>query len=127
MYIEWGFEDSSNPYITHLIPQDEYRGFLTDYEQIEVPNYYDDLPKELWQYTVGDNYDATNPQESLKKGAGAGHHGSHSHLVNEFVRSIIDDRKPWIDEEMAANITAAGILAHESAMRDGERLIIPRF
>lgn len=124
---EWGFDDSSNPYITHLIPQDEYRGFLTDYEQIEVPNYYDDLPKELWQYTVGDNYDATNPQESLKRGAGAGHHGSHSHLVNEFVRAIIEDRKPWIDEEMAANITAAGILAHESAMRDGERLIIPRF
>ena len=55
-------------------------------------------------------------------GMGGGHHGSHPHLVHEFVRSIVEQRKPWIDWELAANITGAGILAHESALRGGEWL-----
>ena len=33
---------------------------------------------------------------------GGGHHGSHPHLVHEFVRSIIEGRKPRIDERRAA-------------------------
>ena len=99
----------------------------TPIQTVEMPNFYDKLPQELWKYTVGEQYDATNPQESLKKGAGAGHHGSHAHMVHEFVRSVIEGRKAWINEELAANITAAGLCAHESALRDGEWVTIPRF
>ncbi|MBP5273952.1 MAG: gfo/Idh/MocA family oxidoreductase, partial [Abditibacteriota bacterium] len=62
-----------------------------------------------------------------KEGAGAGHHGSHSHLVNEFVMSIVEGRKPWIDEVLGANITAAGICAHLSALRDGAEVTVPVF
>ena len=126
---EWGFEDNSDPYVTSLMENNDSndRGLPTPYEVIKTPNYYDDLPQSLRRFTVGDNYDATNPQESLKVGAGAGHHGSHPHLVNEFVRSIIEERKPWIDELLGAQITACGICAHESAMRDGETVYIPRF
>ena len=40
-------------------------------------------------------------------GAGAGHHGSHAHLVHEFVMSCVEERKPWIDEHLGGNITAA--------------------
>ena len=76
---------------------------------------------------LGSNYDNTNPQETLKRGAGAGHHGSHAHMVHEFARSIVENRKAWIDEDFAANITAVGICAHESAMRDGEWIAVPRF
>ena len=103
------------------------RGRKTNYHTIDLPNFYTDLPEALWPYTVGQGYDATNPHLSLAKGAGAGHHGSHSHLVNEFVRSILDKRQPWINEELSANITAAGICAHESAMRNGEWITVPRF
>ncbi len=125
---EWGFSDWSDPIVTDLLEnEDGMRGKQTPYRTIEVPNYYADLPKELWPYTVGDNYDATNPQLSLSKGAGAGHHGSHPHLVHEFARSIIENRKPWIDEVFGANITAAGICAHESALRGGEWITVPRF
>lgn len=126
---EWGFADWDNPVVTTMDNGAEVtgRGLPTRCEVLEMPNYYSDLPEALWKYTVGGQYDATNPQESLKKGAGAGHHGSHSHLVNEFVRSIIEDRKPWIDEVFAANITAAGICAHESALRDGEWVTVPEF
>ncbi|MBO4769950.1 MAG: Gfo/Idh/MocA family oxidoreductase [Clostridia bacterium] len=133
MSFEWGFEDHDLPYITKLLVDDKKgqwdgRGTPARYEQIEMPNDYSDLPEVLWKYTVGsDRYDATNPQESLKTGAGAGHHGSHAHLVHEFVSSIIEDRRPWIDEELSGNITAAGICAHESALRDGEWITVPRF
>jgi len=125
---EWGFADADDPYITTAIPaQDGSRGGRTEIKVTPMPNYYADLPEELWKFTVGGNFDPLNPQETLKKGAGAGHHGSHSHLVHEFVMSILEERKPWIDEVLGANITAAGICAHESAMRNGAAVIVPKF
>lgn len=125
---EWGFADADNPYITSAVhPEPGKRGFDADVQQIEMPNYHEYLPKEIQQFTVGDNYDPLNPQESLSKGAGGGHHGSHPHLVHEFIMSIIEDRKPWIDEILGGNITAAGICAHESAMKNGEAVIVPEF
>ncbi len=39
--------------------------------------------------------------------------------------SIIKERTPSIDEHLAANITAAGLCAHMSAMRDGEKIVVP--
>lgn len=126
MSFEWGFADGDAPYITRLLQADGTgsapRGLPTPVQQIDLPNEYADLPEPLQRYTVGGDYDPTNPQLSLKKGAGGGHHGSHPHLVHEFVRSIVEQRKPWIDWELAANITSAGILAHESALRGGEWL-----
>lgn len=125
---EWGFADHDDPYITTVIPaEDGSRGGRTEVAVTPMPNYYQSLPEELWHFTVGSNYDPLNPQDSLKKGAGAGHHGSHAHLVHEFISSILEERKPRIDAELAANITAAGICAHESALKDGEAVIIPRF
>lgn len=129
---EWGFADWDDPVVSTLDTDCDLsgtgsRGLPVSYKTVELPNFYRDLPEELWPFTVGGNYDATNPQESLKKGAGAGHHGSHAHLVHEFVNSILEDRKPFVDEELAANITAAGICAHESALRDGEWITVPRF
>ena len=92
-----------------------------------MPNFYQSLPEEIQHFTVGGNYDPLNPQESLSKGAGGGHHGSHPHLVHEFVMSILEERKPWINEVLGANITAAGICAHLSAMQNGKEVIVPEF
>lgn len=124
---EWGFADGDNPYVTRLHPPKDggTRGGYYDAEITEIPNYYTDLPEPLWKFTVGGNFDPLNPQETLKKGAGGGHHGSHPHLVNEFIRSIIDEREPWIGVELGANITAAGICAHESAMHGGAAVEVP--
>lgn len=125
--VEWGFEDDSDMILTKLIPS-QHRGFETPYETIHAPVCFDGLPKEIQQYTVSDEgYDATQPEEALKKGAAAGHHGSHPHLVNEFIRCLVEDRKPAIDSKMAANITAAGICAHLSALADGKEMEIPEF
>lgn len=54
-----------------------------------------------------------------------GHHSSHPYLVPEFVSSIVENRKPHIDASAAADWTAAGICAHESAFKGGERVTIP--
>lgn len=124
---EWGFTDSDDPIITTLGAPNENRGRPTGCETVPMPNYYADLPEELWPFTVGGNFDPLNPQDSLKKGAGGGHHGSHPHLVHEFVMSCLEERKPWIDEHLGGNITAAGICAHESALKNGEAVIVPRF
>jgi hypothetical protein len=48
-------------------------------------------------------------------------------MVNEFIRSILENRKAWINEENGANIVAAGICAHESAMNDGRVIEVPVF
>ncbi len=56
-----------------------------------------------------------------------GHGGSHGYLMNEFVTAILQDRKPLVDVTMALNLTAAGIVAHQSALKDGETLKIPQY
>lgn len=65
---------------------------------------------------------------ALPPGVSAGGHGgSHGYLMNEFVTSILQDRKPLVDIEMALNLTVPGIIAHQSALKDGELLKIPGF
>jgi predicted dehydrogenase len=56
-----------------------------------------------------------------------GHGGSHGHLTEEFVRAILEDRKPLVDVCVALNLTVAGIVAHQSALKGGELLKIPQF
>lgn len=59
--------------------------------------------------------------------AAGGHGGSHGYLMNEFVSAILQDRKPLVDVGMALNLTVAGIVAHHSALKDGEWLKIPQY
>jgi len=56
-----------------------------------------------------------------------GHGGSHGLLTSEFVDAILRDRKPWVDVAQALNMTVAGIVAHQSALKDGELLKIPQY
>jgi predicted dehydrogenase len=56
-----------------------------------------------------------------------GHGGSHGFLMNEFVSAILEDRQPHVDIAKALNMTAAGIVAHQSAIKDGELLKIPQY
>ena len=56
-----------------------------------------------------------------------GHGGSHGYLMNEFITSILQDRTPLVDIAHSLNMTVAGIVAHQSAMKDGELLKIPQF
>ncbi len=59
--------------------------------------------------------------------APGGHGGSHGHLMNEFVTAILENRKPLVDISLALGMTVAGIVSHQSALKDGERMTIPQF
>jgi hypothetical protein len=56
-----------------------------------------------------------------------GHGGSHGYLTNEFVTAILEDRKPLVDIATALNMTVSGIVAHQSALKNGELLRIPQY
>ena len=54
-----------------------------------------------------------------------GHGGSHAHLVHEFLDAIAHERTPAINAWEAVRYMAAGVMAHQSALRDGEVLQVP--
>jgi hypothetical protein len=54
-----------------------------------------------------------------------GHGGSHAYLVHEYVSACLDRRLPRANVWQAVRYLAPGIVAHQSALRDGERLAIP--
>ncbi len=56
-----------------------------------------------------------------------GHGGSHGYLMCEFVQAILEDRDPLVDIRQALNMTVSGIIAHKSALKDGELLKIPQY
>ncbi|MGW7515871.1 Gfo/Idh/MocA family protein [Streptomyces sp. NPDC054796] len=56
-----------------------------------------------------------------------GHEGSHHFLADDFVGAVSSGRLPTVNAWVAARYTLPGIVAHESALRDGERLRIPDF
>ncbi len=62
--------------------------------------------------------------ESFKK-INSGHFMSHNFLINEFVNSCYYKVTPKNNAWMAARYTIPGIIAHESAKKGGELLIIP--
>ena len=56
-----------------------------------------------------------------------GHGGSHGHLMNNFVESILKDKDPLVDVATALNTTMCGVIAHQSVLKDGELMKIPQF
>lgn len=59
--------------------------------------------------------------------AAGGHGGSHGQLMNEFVTALLEERQPLVGIAEALNMTVAGIVAHESALKGGEWLKIPQY
>ncbi len=56
-----------------------------------------------------------------------GHGGSHGHLMNNFVESILKDENPLVNVAVALNTTMCGVIAHQSALKDGELMKIPQY
>jgi predicted dehydrogenase len=61
------------------------------------------------------------------RGAPNGHEGSHQFLVDDFVTAVNSGSLPPVNAWTAARFTLPGIVAHESARRNGERLPIRDF
>lgn len=58
---------------------------------------------------------------------GGSHGGSHGRLTNDFIESILLDRKPIVDIGDALNMTLAGMIAHKSSLKGGEWMKIPQY
>ena len=95
-------------------------------ERVKIPDYAYLLPGSIQSFTTGGVYDAESNQH-LSFIQGAGHGGSHPHLVHEFISALINKRDPFPNARQSANITCVGILAHESAMQGGKQLFLPEF
>ena len=91
-------------------------------ELVEVPDFAHLLPEEIRLFT-SDIQDA----DHLSFIQGAGHGGSHPHLVNEFLKALVEDRDPWPNAVTSANWTCVGICAHESAVQGGKIVNLPGF
>jgi len=83
----------------------EYEG-IGDRDEIEYPDNRPPLP------------------EGMELG---GHGGSHGYLTNEFIMALVEDREPLIDLYEGIAMTAPGIVAHQSALKNGEQMLIPDF
>ena len=105
---EWQQLEHEDPLLFTLEPVvPSHRGRGVTATRIQVPDRADLLPAAIARFTQG------------------GHGGSHPHLAHEFVRSIVEERAPAIDALTSADWTAPGICAHESALRDGEMVVLP--
>ena len=79
-----------------------------------------------YQGAVKELPDIARPALPPKVSAG-GHGGSHGHLTDEFITSILQDRQPLVNIYEALAMTVPGIVAHQSALQGGERLKVPQY
>lgn len=118
--------DNELPVVFRMAPLREGRGRPITTERAAPPSYRDRLPESIRHFDGHQIIpDPKNPHQSVLQGGS--HHGSHPHMVHEFVRSIVERRKPAVDAVTAADWTAAGICAHQSAMNKGAAIEIPSF
>jgi len=95
-----------------------YTGY-EDAERVEVPDTDKMLPPEIARFALSKQIFDDQHVSFIQ---GAGHGGSHPHLVNEFVSAILEKRKAHVCATRAANWTMAGILAHQSAIQGGKTM-----
>lgn len=95
-------------------------------EEVHSPDFAKLLPEEIRRFTTKGVYDSDEHQH-LSFTQGAGHGGSHPHLVHAFLSALVNHTEPYPNAEQSANITCVGILAHESAQKGGQIIPLPDF
>jgi predicted dehydrogenase len=93
--------------------------------RITVPDYAHLLPEEIQLFTTGGVYSDDGDSAHRSFIQGGGHGGSHPHLAHRLLLAVAGEEEPYPNAVQAANITCAGILSHESALRGGELLPLP--
>jgi predicted dehydrogenase len=93
---------------------------------IKVPDFAKRLPAPIRRFTTKGVYDLAKSTH-LSFTQGAGHGGSHPHLVHEFLTALVEDRDPFPNAKQSANWTCVGLCAHESALKGGAIVKLPAF
>jgi predicted dehydrogenase len=121
---EWQQVENEDPVIhtkstpEHPLPEPEIP------KKVKVPDYAHLLPEPIRRFTQPA---AIQDAEHLSFLQGGGHGGSHPHLVHAFLSAVNGDRPALPDAATSANWTMVGLCAHESALKGGEKIIIPTF
>lgn len=135
--LEWPLVEGEG-FVLHTakLPQGEMA------QRVQAPDYAHLLPEEIQVFTTktfleleeykhlsteGADPDGTHSHLVTDPGSLEGHGGSHPHLVHEFISALRQDRDPFPNAVQSANITCAGLLAHDSAMKGGESIPLPDF
>ena len=138
MAFEWPLIEGEDPVLhTAKKPQSEIP------ERVKVPDYAHLLPDQIQPFTTktfleleeyqhlsrsqGADPDGSHSHLITDPGSLEGHGGSHPHLAHEFISALAEDRDPFPNAVQSANWTCTGILAHESALKGGERVFLPEF
>src|SRR3954470_19621343 len=118
---EWQQVENEEPVVhTKGLPEPEIPS------RVKVPDYAHLLPQGVRRFTTRGVYNADDEQH-LSFIQGGGHGGSHPHLVHAWLSAIRGERPALPDAATSANWTMVGICAHESAMKDGDKVVIPTF
>jgi len=99
-------------------------------EEVSMENMRDPLPEEVEKAFSKERHvgvDASQLSEQERKDFLGGHGGSHAYLVHEFVSAVAEDRQPEVNIWEAVRYMVMGIMAHKSALKDGEILDVPDF
>ncbi len=124
MSIEWPLVEGEG-LVLHTAKQPQAKTT----QRFVAPDYAHLLPEPIRHFTTktfldlpeyahlagggGADPDGSHAHLVTDPGSLEGHGGSHPHLVHEFVSALIEDRDPFPNAIQSANITCAGILAHE--------------
>ncbi|MEN6575270.1 MAG: Gfo/Idh/MocA family oxidoreductase [Phycisphaerales bacterium] len=95
-------------------------------KRITVPDFAKRLPKPIRPFTTKGVYDLAK-KTHLSFTQGAGHGGSHPHLVHEFVSALVEGRESFPNARQSANWTCVGLCAHESSLAGGKIVKLPAF
>ncbi|HEV3118452.1 MAG TPA: Gfo/Idh/MocA family oxidoreductase [Gemmataceae bacterium] len=114
---EWQQVEGEDPVIhTRGLPEPKIP------QRVKVRDYAHLLPEPIRKFT-GTIQDA----DHLSFIQGGGHGGSHPHLAHNWLMAILGQKPAMPDAGTSANWTMVGICAHQSAMKGGDRVAIPRF
>ncbi len=92
---------------------------------IKTPDFAKRLPKPIQGFTTGGVYGGKGKKSHRSFVQGAGHGGSHPHLVHEMIDALVSDRDPFPNAKQSANWTGVGLCAHESALAGGKIVKLP--
>ena len=93
-------------------------------KRVKVPDYAHLLPESIRRFTQPA---AIQDAQHLSFLQGGGHGGSHPHLAHNFLMACLGEKPPFPDADTSVNWTMVGICAHQSALKGGDRIAIPRY
>lgn len=94
---------------------------------IEVPDFASRLPEPIQRFTRAGVYTDDGESQHRSFVQGGGHGGSHPHLADRLIGSVLGEVDAFPNAVQAANITCAGILSHASALQGGQRMYLPEW